>query len=295
MSTVLQPPQATDEKPKASQPENGGGFRGTVQDHSSQSKVKDFSGSPARTGIWVALSAIAMIFAALTSALYVREGSATDWHHIVLPPILWFNTLALLASSVALEVARRRVAAFMRGQESNGSAAKLWLELTMLLGLVFVVGQYLAWLNLRAAGALPADESKQLVLLRFHSRARSSCYWWPGWADPGNAEISKRHASIAPQHARCDSILLAFHGNAVVIPVGRFVGEAVESNPRRHCERSRSEHGARHWSDGSSTVCDPVKETRDVAVHYFRCLHVRRGALRVRLHQECGGGLAPSL
>lgn len=152
MSTVLQPPQATDEKPKVSQPENGGGFRGTVQDHSSQSKVKDFSGSPARTGIWVALSAIAMIFAALTSALYVREGSATDWHHIVLPPILWFNTLALLASSVALEVARRRVAAFMRGQESNGSAAKLWLELTMLLGLVFVVGQYLAWLNLRAQG-----------------------------------------------------------------------------------------------------------------------------------------------
>jgi cytochrome c oxidase subunit 3 len=40
----------------------------------------------------------------------------------------------------------------MRGQESNGSAAKLWLELTMLLGLVFVVGQYLAWLNLRAQG-----------------------------------------------------------------------------------------------------------------------------------------------
>jgi cytochrome c oxidase subunit 3 len=100
----------------------------------------------------VALAAIAMMFAALTSALYVREGSATDWHHIVLPPILWFNTLALIASSLALELARRRVSAFMRGQEASRSAGNLWLNLTMLLGLVFVVGQYLAWLQLRAQG-----------------------------------------------------------------------------------------------------------------------------------------------
>jgi cytochrome c oxidase subunit III len=110
------------------------------------------SGEPTRTGIWVGLSAIGMMFAALTSALYVREGAATDWHHIILPPIIWFNTLALIASSVTLEVARRRVAAFMRGQGSSRSAASLWLNLTMLLGLTFVVGQYLAWLNLRAQG-----------------------------------------------------------------------------------------------------------------------------------------------
>ena len=62
-------------------------------------RVKDPSGEPTRTGIWVGLAAIAMMFAALTSALYVREGSATDWHHIVLPPILWFNTLALIAAA----------------------------------------------------------------------------------------------------------------------------------------------------------------------------------------------------
>jgi cytochrome c oxidase subunit III len=93
-----------------------------------------------------------MTFAALTSALYVREGAATDWHHIVLPPIILFNTLALIASSVTLEVARRRVASFMRGEESRRSLPMLWLQMTLLLGLVFVVGQYLAWLNLRAQG-----------------------------------------------------------------------------------------------------------------------------------------------
>ncbi len=127
-------------------------MRGPISDRSDLPAVKDFSGEPARTGIWVGLSAIAMTFAALTSALYVREGAATDWHHIVLPPILWFNTAALIASSVALEGARRRVAAFMRGEQSSRSVPMLWLEISMLLGLVFVVGQYLAWLSLRAQG-----------------------------------------------------------------------------------------------------------------------------------------------
>ncbi len=152
MATTLQPPQVeTEQKPR---PGNGagGGSRGAIPDRGSIRSVKDYSGEPTRTGIWVGLAAIAMTFAALTSALYVREGAATDWHHIVLPPILFFNTLALVASSFTLEIARRRVASFMRGEEIRRSVPMLWLQLSMLLGLVFVVGQYLAWLNLRAQG-----------------------------------------------------------------------------------------------------------------------------------------------
>jgi cytochrome c oxidase subunit III len=151
MATTLPPPQVDfDER----QPHvgNGGGVRGPAQAGGDLRAVKDPRGEPTRTGIWVGLAAIAMMFAALTSALYVREGAATDWHHIVLPPILWFNTLALIASSIALELARRQVAAFMRGQESSRSGSMLWLNMTMLLGLAFVVGQYLAWLNLRSQG-----------------------------------------------------------------------------------------------------------------------------------------------
>src|ERR1700722_4983676 len=101
---------------------NGGGARGLGPEPEGLRRVKDPGGEPTRTGIWVALAAIAMMFAALTSALYVREGSATDWHHITLPPILWFNTLALVASSVALELARRRVSTFMRGQADGPRA-----------------------------------------------------------------------------------------------------------------------------------------------------------------------------
>ncbi|MFZ0733577.1 MAG: cytochrome c oxidase subunit 3 [Candidatus Sulfotelmatobacter sp.] len=154
MATTLHPTQVgVEREPRLYHGgSSGGGLRGPISDRSDLPAVKDFSGEPARTGIWVGLSAIAMTFAALTSALYVREGAATDWHHIVLPPILWFNTAALIASSVALEGARRRVAAFMRGEQSSRSVPMLWLEISMLLGLVFVVGQYLAWLSLRAQG-----------------------------------------------------------------------------------------------------------------------------------------------
>jgi len=154
MATTVQPPQAEieQERPIENTGGPGGGFR-DLRPAGSLHLVKDPSGEPTRTGIWVGLAAIAMSFAALTSALYVREGSGyADWTHISLPPILWFNTLVLLLSSATLERARHRVRAFMRGQEISRSVPMMWLNLTMALGLIFVVGQYFAWLKLRSEG-----------------------------------------------------------------------------------------------------------------------------------------------
>lgn len=113
---------------------------------------KDYAPPPARTAIWVALAAIGMTFAAFTSALIVRQGSALDWHHLTLPSVLYWNTLVLLASSVTLEVSRRRISAFMGGDKTSSGNPALWLYVTLLLGVVFVVGQYAAWLQLRSEG-----------------------------------------------------------------------------------------------------------------------------------------------
>ena len=210
MATILQPPQPDVEQESRPQKGNnsGGGFRDLGPNSSDLRQIKDPAGAPTRTGIWVALSAIAMMFAALTSALYVREGSATDWHHIILPSIIWFNTLALIASSVTLEVARRRVGAFMRGQANSRSGPTFWLNVTMFLGLVFVVGQYFAWLQLRSQGLyLPTNPNSSFfyvftgvhvvhvlgglgglarVMVRFRSTARplrrstldATSYYW---------------------------------------------------------------------------------------------------------------------
>lgn len=114
--------------------------------------VQDRPPEPARLGIWVALAAITMSFAALTSALVVRQGAGTDWTHLVLPPILYFNTLVLAVSSGTLEVARRRIADFIRGRSTKISVPMNWLVATLALGLIFVAGQYAAWQQLKARG-----------------------------------------------------------------------------------------------------------------------------------------------
>ena len=59
------------------------------------------------TGLYVLLAASTMLFAAFTSAMVVRRGLSDDWVSMPKPPILLVNTAVLLASSVALEMARR--------------------------------------------------------------------------------------------------------------------------------------------------------------------------------------------
>jgi cytochrome c oxidase subunit 3 len=98
------------------------------------------------SGIWVGVFAITMSFAAFTSALFVREGT-NDWSHLVLPSILYVNTLFLLASSGTLEMARHSLI-----ELKDRPKASAWVALTLLLGLAFCAGQYKAWLDLRAQG-----------------------------------------------------------------------------------------------------------------------------------------------
>jgi cytochrome c oxidase subunit 3 len=171
MATTIQPPSQTEaEQTEVEQekihPNDGGGGFGSLIPAEGKRAVEDRPGEPARTAIWVALAAIAMSFAALTSALFVREGAATDWHHIPLPSILYFNTLALIASSMTLEYSRKKVAAYMRGIEVGRSPSMFWLSGTLLLGLVFVAGQYLAWLRLRSEGLyLPTNPNSSFFYL----------------------------------------------------------------------------------------------------------------------------------
>jgi cytochrome c oxidase subunit III len=104
-----------------------------------------------RSGIWVGIFAITMSFAAFTSALFVREGTA-DWGHLVLPSLLYGNTLVLAASSGTFEIARRSLATGSLIESDGARKALAWLAVTLLLGLAFCVGQYMVWQQLRAVG-----------------------------------------------------------------------------------------------------------------------------------------------
>jgi cytochrome c oxidase subunit 3 len=134
-------------------------------------KVRSAQAEASRSGIWVAICTITMSFMAFISALYVRQGSGADWTHIVLPRILYFNTLALLVSSATMEMSRRALAP---GSELDGGAVRkglVWLSATLALGLFFVAGQYEAWRQLAAQGlylATNANSSFYYVLTGMH-------------------------------------------------------------------------------------------------------------------------------
>lgn len=154
MATTVPEPPVINPPPSRPSPGSyrGGGSAGIIPGGGELRAVAGRSPEPARTGIWVALAAIAMSFAALTSALIVRQGSGNDWQHIPIPRILYLNTAVLVLSSLTLEFARKKVASYIRGEGATRSQAMQWLGATLALGLAFVVGQYLAWLQLRSAG-----------------------------------------------------------------------------------------------------------------------------------------------
>ena len=108
-----------------------------------------FKGTPRRayfTVIQLALAGIVMFFMALTSSFLVRKGLGDDWVAFSLPRILWFNTVVLLASSVTIHIARRRL------HENDHEAFNRWWATTTGLGVLFLAGQLLAWRQLAAQG-----------------------------------------------------------------------------------------------------------------------------------------------
>jgi cytochrome c oxidase subunit 3 len=151
-TTVHEPPQIDPDRLPEQRHSGSGGWCELVPANGDLHVALDYSPPPSSSAIYVVLFAITMMFAAFTSALIVRKGSSLDWQTFTLPSILYFNTLLLLASSVALEVSRRRVATFMGGLKRQVESPARWLYITLFLGLLFVAGQYAAWSQLRAEG-----------------------------------------------------------------------------------------------------------------------------------------------
>lgn len=103
--------------------------------------------SPKRyyTGMALGIVSILMFFMALASAFLVRRGSG-DWVPVHIPVLMWINTGMLLASSATLESARHRLSQGLLSAYKN-----LWL-VTTVLGVLFLIGQVVAWRKLVAEG-----------------------------------------------------------------------------------------------------------------------------------------------
>ena len=62
-----------------------------------------------RVGLIATMAFVTVTFAALTLVFILRSQVTFNWHHIILPPILWLDTLLLIASSMAFEIGHRRL------------------------------------------------------------------------------------------------------------------------------------------------------------------------------------------
>src|SRR6267154_6682540 len=98
------------------------------------------------TGIALGIVSILMFFMALASAFLLRRGTSGDWIPVHLPAVLWFNTIAILASSFTLERARSALLRLDLFGFRN-----LWTATTG-LGVLFLIGQLAAWRQLVAQG-----------------------------------------------------------------------------------------------------------------------------------------------
>ncbi len=96
-------------------------------------------------GIWMFLTTVTMLFAAFTSSYIIRRASA-DWQEIVPPPILWLNTLVLIGSSSSLVLAQRGL------RRSHAVSFRTYLVLSCLLGIGFLIGQIVCWVQLSRQG-----------------------------------------------------------------------------------------------------------------------------------------------
>ncbi|MGA8184473.1 MAG: cytochrome c oxidase subunit 3 [Terriglobia bacterium] len=99
-----------------------------------------------KIAIWIAIVSIAMLFLALTVVMVARAEESSAWIHTITPPLLYFNTLVLLASSYTLEISRRA----LKREAANQFVR--WLYVTTGLGITFIAGQLIAWRELAAQG-----------------------------------------------------------------------------------------------------------------------------------------------
>ena len=98
---------------------------------------------PHKFTLWVAMGAIVMMFAALTSA-YIVKKNQSSWLEFDLPRIFWYSTFVILLSSVTMHLSIKAFKAREMGRY------RTLITVTAALGVLFIVMQWLGFNSLEA-------------------------------------------------------------------------------------------------------------------------------------------------
>lgn len=95
--------------------------------------------------MWLGVVSIVMMFAGLTSGYVVLQAD-NYWVRFSLPDGFWISTGFILASSLTMFLAMKAM------RKNNKGGIKLYMLLTLVLGLAFMGSQYNAWKQLTNEG-----------------------------------------------------------------------------------------------------------------------------------------------
>jgi len=98
--------------------------------------------NPKKFALWLFIVSIVMIFAAMTSAYIVRRADG-NWIDFTIPAVFYFTTVIIILSSITMQWA------YYSAKKDNLQPLKIALLLTTVLGIVFLLGQYMGWEDLQ--------------------------------------------------------------------------------------------------------------------------------------------------
>ncbi len=93
---------------------------------------------PQKFALWLFLVTVVMLFAAFTSALIVRQADG-DWLVYDLPNLLQISTGIIVLGSLSMHWA------YISAKKDRFDQLKIAMPLTVILGVAFLVSQWMAW------------------------------------------------------------------------------------------------------------------------------------------------------
>ncbi len=110
----------------------------------------------------VVLATVTMTFGAMIAVFVVRSEATRFWGHLQIPHVLWLSTAILIASSITLEQGRRRLLA-----HHDQTAFFRLTAVTAGLGVLFLLGQLTAWVEVLHSGIVLAHNAHSWFIFLF--------------------------------------------------------------------------------------------------------------------------------
>ncbi len=135
----------------------------TVDNINSRAELKRKTAKPL---LWIGIMSILMFFGGWTSAVIVSKGSISDWLSIHLPNAFYVSSVIIVLSSIFFHLG------YLAIKKDQKKTLFIFVLLTLLSGLGFVISQYLGWKTLYengivATGSSSTNASSYLYLITF--------------------------------------------------------------------------------------------------------------------------------